>query len=1184
MRTSFFTLTSLVLTAQMLLAVPGFGQGNEQKKISLTFRNTPIQKIFSAIEEKADVVIMYENSGALKNDKENIAVKNQTVSDVLDSLLKNKGLKWNIRENIIRIEAAGKEVNKPVSHTIAPSAPPAPPPVIVRITDSAGAAMPGVSVYVKNSRKSGVTDANGIIILNVSEGDILLVSYVGMKTKTIPITKSILSSNTLSIALEQAVAELGEAAVTVSTGYQRIQPHQSTGAIAQMNTREYESRINTDFLTGLTNRLPGLMINNDVKFEGNSLFQVRGLSTIGGNKSPLIVVDGYPTELTLDMIDPNEIKSVTILKDAAAATVYGVRASNGVIVIERKQARQGKPVVTARATLSLQPGENYSRYRWDPDGTNILYNANKEANKAFGALFWPFLPMVPTGATFNYSPDALISIRQAAGAITAEQASQQLAQLNAYNNSKDYSRLFLRTAATQTYNVNVSGGNQSALYYITANYTGNTLQRRNNDNDRVLLSGRTKLNFSNRLSLELTTDFLDAHTKAAPVPDINTLYPYEHFQDSLGRPLATYNGSGVNPYYNQAIMNLGLQDNMYYPLVDMEEVSNRTHTVSNRITANFNYVLGGGFDLTFGGIYEISGISTRNLASGQSSVAKKIMNYYAQPGTTPGTIINNIPSGSYLQQQQEETSSYTGRTQLNYNKRFNNKHSINAILGTEIRSVTYEASRAPYFGYNDQTLLQVPVNYGILLNTTFVSTYAPVNTPLSLSSILGQQYTLDRYISGYSNVVYAYREKYSLTGSIRIDQSNLFGTNPKYRYKPLWSVGAAWNIGREAFMEGINWVKSLKLRAAYGFNGNVAKNSLPQVIANPALNNFYPSNGAPAPSLSISSYANSTLRWEQTRNGNLGIDYAIFRNVTGSIDLYEKRSTDLMATSQIDATRGGQQALLNTASIRNRGLEIALHADWITKKNFNWNTGLIFSRNTSKVLQVYNRILTANNPITTSFLINTNTSYFKDYPVGAMFELRLAGVDKTGQQLVTTNDGTTHAFLQGTDKGANDVYFAGTSIPSYNAGLSNRVDIGRFYIYTMINYYGGFKVRVPAPVPTAFRPLKGAGNFWKNPGDEKIPGILPNVTVLTNYAPYISASDNYTVPGDYFTLGDVTLSYNFAASPFLKKAGFTQFDLKLQGSNLWTFALNKYNYSLATGNFAKPYITPTYTIGLFTNL
>ena len=304
------------------------------------------------------------------------------------------------------------------------------------------------------------------------------------------------------------------------------------------------------------------------------------------------------------------------------------------------------------------------------------------------------------------------------------------------------------------------------------------------------------------------------------------------------------------------------------------------------------------------------------------------------------------------------------------------------------------------------------------------------------------------------------------------------------------------------------------------------------------------------------------------------------------MDYYIKNSTDLLGNSLIDPTIGLSPSIINQATIKNKGVEFSLHADWIAKKNLNWNTGLVLARNSSKVLNVYQK--GAYNPQTLNVL-----GYVKGYPVGALFAYRDAGLNNAGYPQIKNQNGKVYQ----TDNSISDsqtaimasdtsgvTRYMGSSIPTISTGLSNRVDIGNFYIYCMINYYGGFKVRVPRPDPIVSRPLEGAGNYWKKPGDENTTEVM-NLTAFTGANSYnaYNYSDRYVVNGDYITLSDLTLSYSLDDAKFVKKLGFTHFEVKCQGSNLWTVGFNKYNYSASMGSFQKSYLTPTYTIGIFTN-
>lgn len=1152
------------------------------QNVTLTGRNLSLKQVFSAIRNQTGYVV-FANERIISGTKPvSVSATDMPLEDLLEIVFKGQPLDYSIKGKTIFLS------RKPVT---TPSLPLGneiflAPPVKLRVVDSTGRPLSGASVTSRNGQVSGATDSDGFFNANVKEGEVLVVSYIGFETRRVTVTAAMLTLNDVVIRLVPAEERLEDIQVSVNTGYQRIRPEHSTGAVSRISTKEYESRISTNFLDGLVNRLPGLMINNDVNFTANgtsrSLFNIRGISTMSANQSPLIVIDGYPTELTLDMIDPNEIESVTILKDAAAATVYGVRASNGVVVIARKQAAQGKTRFTFRTTLGITPKEDYSRFRWDDNAASIVANYQRTlSSSSINASSWGQLA-TSTGGAVQRNMVYYLLAQSAANMVTPDQAAKSFAELENYDNLEDYSRLFLRSAVTQTYNFNLSGGSANATYYITGNYTGNRSSQIKNDNNRFLLSARSNLKLSRKLFLELTTDYLERRVNSAPVPGVASISPYERFQDVNGNPNFII-GSGISPWYNNVLISQGLYDQLYYPLVDVNEVSDKTRTVNNRFNANFNYAIGGGFNLSFGGIYETSRSDMDYFASELSSVARRYTNSYVVVNTD-GTMKYNIPRGGYLRQIAGNTSGYTARAQLNYDKRFN-EHSFNGILGGEIRRLVDKSNRASYFGYNNETLLHQPVDYAAITTGSVRGTFN-LGSPFQngFATLFDQQYVEDRFLSGYSNLVYSFRNTYSLTGSARIDQSNLFGTNPKYKYKPLWSLGAAWNIHNEAFLKEVNWLTQLKLRVAYGFNGNVAKMSLPQVIAQSTLNNYT----VPAsPALRLSSYANSSLRWEQTKSFNVGADYGIHKNISGSIDYYRKNSTDLLGNALIDPTIGVSPSLINRAVIQNNGIEFALRADWIKTQKLHWNMGLVMARNTSKVMDVYQR--GDYNPQTLNSI-----GFVKDYPVGALFAYRYAGIDSAGYSLIMNGKGTLYhtnnnslgsptTALMASD--TSDVSrYMGSSIPTINAGLSNTVDIGRFYVFCMINYYGGFKTRIPRPNPSAPRPLEGAGDYWKTKGDElttDVMGLAAYRSANSNNA--YNYADKYVVNADYITLADLTVSYRIDHVGFIKKAGFSLFELKAQASNLWTVGLNKYNYSMATGSFQKTYLTPTYTFAIFTN-
>lgn len=1170
--------------------------GTYSQTVSLSGQKLEMEDVLQAIRQQTGYAV-YVNLSHLKGTKPvSIDAENMPLQQFLATVLREQPLQAKVEDKTIVLSRRAVSENPLVL-----SMPQSEMIETIRgtVRDSTGNPVEGATVTVLLSDKTATAKATGtdrtgnFVLHSVPRTALLQITSVGYAQNLIPLSE-VSDYNNLRVTLRVLQTQLDDVSITVNTGYQRIRPEQSTGAVSQISTREYESRVSTNFLDGLVNRLPGLMINNDVSFistapngsrSERSLFNIRGISTMSANQNPLIVIDGYPTELTLDMIDPNEIKSVTILKDAAAATVYGVRASNGVIVIEKKEANAGKPMFSFRATTGITPEEDYSRYRWID---NVSAHAVAYQRERFGPQInsnsWDQLATgtAGTGGSSARSPVYYVLAQLAAGMITEEQAEQRFAEMSSYDNINDYQRLFTRPTVNQTYNLNASGGSSNALYYITANYINNQSSRKENGNNRFLLSARSTLQLSNRLSLELTTDYQERRDHSAPIPGMGN--PFERYEDINGNP-AFLLGSSISPWYNDVMRSQGLEDHLYYPLIDMQLIRDHTRDVNSRFKADFRYNFGAGFNLSLGGIYETSNSENQYYAPEESSVGRRLVNSYVARNATTGTLQYYVPKGGYMRRFAENTSGYTFRSQLNYDKILNGDHSINGIIGAEVRNLITKSNRNAFFGYNDETLLHQPVDFAGLNSGSLRGTYQ-LGAPLQnqFQNWFGTQYVEDRFLSGYSNLVYSYRNTYSLSGSLRIDQSNLFGTNPKYKYKPLWSTGAAWNIHREGFMQDVIWVNILKLRAAYGFNGNVAKMSLPEVIARTALN---PYTSPASPALELVSYANSSLRWEQTRNFNVGVDYNVFHNVSGSLDYYQKNSTDLMGRTLIDPTIGVSPTLINQATITNKGIEFSLNADWISRPNLNWYSGLVFARNTSKVLDVYQT--GSHNPD-----VRNQLGYVKDYPVGALFAYRYGGLDTAGFPIVVDENGVRyHADDPRTGTPldivmSNDtsgvIRYMGSSIPTINAGLSNRVDFGNFYVYAMINYYGGFKVRVPRPIPADARPLEGADTYWRTPGDElhtDVMGISAYNVYLANSA--YNNADKYVVRGDYITLSDVTLSYRLDGIGFLRNAGFRNFEIKGQVSNLWTVGFNRYNFSMATRSYEKAYLTPTYTLAIFTN-
>lgn len=1136
------------------------------QKVSLNEKNTSFESIINKIQAQTGYDFI-GNTILIKNARPvSIQAKNISLKEALELCFANQSLTYTLQDKIVIIkERMPSIMDKVVDFFTAIE-------IKGKIVDEKGNPLPGASVKIKHTDRLVMSNNNGEFTLNnVNENAIVQFFYIGYKTKEIVASQL---KNNPTIRLEVNAGELDEVDV-VFTGYQKIPKELLTGSSGKVNNKQFESPIVTNsFLQGIQNKLPGVLINNDLKFEGNSLFQIRGISTVSAAKEPLVVVDGYPTELTLDAINPNEIESVTVLKDAAAAAIYGVRASNGVIIVERKKAVVGNTQFGFRSTISVTPKEDYTTYRLAPNTARMNYRI--DSYDRTGSQDRNYFTNNP--GRYNAGDEPLIDL--ASGLITREEMEKRMREQFAYDNSKDYSKYFEQNKVTQQYDFNLSGGTKKALYYVSSNLTRNQNSKIKSNDQKFLLSGRGTYNFNDKLSFVLTTDFIQKKSNDVPVYGYTDFHSFEKFQDADGNPKATFAGSPTNPLYNPGAIAKGYYDNLYYPLREINEVSDVNKSTSNKIVGDLFYKIIPDLTLKLGGVYEYSTSNIKHYATENSSEIKQFVNLYSEVGTD-GIIKFNLPKGGYNKTKIGTTTGYTLRAQLNYDKSLNENHSINIITGAEVRKITAELNGYANFGYSDQTLLQQPVDYNKILTGSWYNVLFPNDKSLSYTDLFQKTFSDDRYVSAYFNGVYAYKSRYILSGSIRIDQSNLFGTDPKFRYKPLWSVGAAWNVTREPFMENVTWVDNLKYRISKGFNGNVSKASLPQILA------AYTNNLRTTPTstgLTIQSLENSALRWEQTSNFNTGLDFTIFKRISGNLDYYTKYSNDLLGNAAIDPTKGASFTTLNSAKIKNKGFEISLNGDWMQRKGFNWNTGIAFSYNTSKVIDIYQNNLKLNYQYVDG---NKANNYIIGYPVGSMFSFRYAGLNQRGLPTVYDTKGNPKELnYTNNDEGIKDLDYSGNSIPPYTIGISNRFDIGPFYFYAMVDLYAGFKTRIPRPSIYENRPLAGAENYFRVAGDEAKTDIMgfynySNMDATRTFLVY-SNSDRYVVNGSYILLRDVTVSYRFNNQVF-KQLGFSNFEVKAQGSNLFTKGFNKYNYSLATGSYARRNLVPTFTIGLFTN-
>jgi hypothetical protein len=422
-----------------------------------------------------------------------------------------------------------------------------------------------------------------------------------------------------------------------------------------------------------------------------------------------------------------------------------------------------------------------------------------------------------------------------------------------------------------------------------------------------------------------------------------------------------------------------------------------------------------------------------------------------------------------------------------------------------------------------------------------------------------------RFVSYYGQGTYIFKGKYVATGSFRIDKSNLFGVDPQFRNKPLWSAGVNWRIGEEEFIKKYNWIQNLQFRAATGSNGNIpiTQGGAFLVLAN-GLNTLL---DVSVPFNRISSPENQSLRWETTRNHNVGLDYTLFHGIlSGSVDWYVKKSTDVFGEFDADPTLGFNEYLANTASIQNKGLEFMFNTLNVKRSRFEWRTQLTASLNNNKITAVKATEFSSSREIT------SGVQRVKDMPLGALYSYNYGGLNEKGQPFVYDKSGNRKILASFgssvADVTMDDMIYNGTTVPKYVLGLNNQFNLGAFDLSFLFMYYGGHVMRVEQPDPNnaspfTNNPLKGSSNYWRQAGDEqrtRIPGYVRASAVAPGYFQsyalngYRYASE-FVRKADYIRLRDVVLTYH-AKAAFLKKAGLNNTQLRFQAQNVFRYTFS----------------------------
>ena len=1016
-----------------------------------------------------------------------------------------------------------------------------------------------------------ITDYNGHFSLKVPAGTKkLTVSYVGYESKVITLTAS---TNDYSIQLPADSKSLNEVVVT---GYQKIDRRKLTASVSQLNISDEAVGAVKNIDQALAGQIAGLSSVSASGAPGAPVkIRIRGTASINGVQEPLWVLDGIPMEgnevpavdnlndiddiyqTSIAGLNPSDIDNITVLKDAAATAIYGARAANGVIVITTKKGKEGRPVINFSTKLTYSPKISIDRLN--------LLNADEKVGLELDLLNSNYTYREHKGGVANILDELGEFNAYKTGGWDALSATAQarINQLRTINT--DWNDILFRSVLNQEYNASISGGSDRSHYYASTGYYKELGVVKGVENNRYNVTLKSDFRINKILKLGLSV-FANQRKQDSYMTDTGGFTNPVYYSRRANPYFQPYNADGGYNYDH----NVQGREN---EAPDFNIFEENTNTSKERIDRSVMAIFDAEFQFNkylklttqFGYQYDNY---TIDRYAGQESYAMRKAKEYASY-TIDGVYKTILPDGGMTRKTQSNANQWTWKAMLEWNRRLADIHDVELMAGTEVRHTETETLTSTAYGYDARTLTTQPV----LFPTENIARQYPLHEETHLENA---------YVSWFATGSYTLLYRYTLGASVRFDGSDVFGVAKKYRYLPLYSVSGLWRAKEEKFLRNVKWLSELSLRASYGIQGNIDKNTSPYLIGTFQKTTILP--GSVETVISAETAPNPDLKWEKTSNINLGLDLALLKNrIHLSVDYYYRKSTDLISSRKLPLETGFAYTSVNWASMKNSGWEIGLNTQNIKTKNFSWTTSLNLGFNTNEVLNE---------------TVAENSTYpgREGYPVGALFAYKTAGLDADGYPLFVAKDGsiqTATEFFHLNRFGAStltaeeqrNLYtYMGSEDPKCSGGLINNFEYKNWQLGINFMFNIGMKVRVqPSYSPTYFdRGLNTNHdilNRWTSTNtNTDMPALMVNTTEraaeYTHFSEYSTYSmlDTWVKNCTYWRLQSLRLGYKLPKE-WLQKVGINSASVSLEGRNLLVFASNYDNY-LDPETMGNPYAQP----------
>jgi TonB-linked SusC/RagA family outer membrane protein len=1098
----------LLLSACLVASANGFSQ-----QVTIKEKNASLEKVFKSIESQTGYVFFYNYSLLEAAKPVSLDVKNATLRDVLKLCFKEQPLDFVIENRTVIVTKKGSLTEDNQSIDLPP------PPIDVkgRVVNENGEPVIA-TVTVKGTRNAVTTDANGyFVIRGVDENAMLIITSVSIEQV---LEVKVNGKTDLGILNVKTKVTTGNVVtVEANTGYQKIKPNETNGSIIVIDNKKLNEQTGSNIIDRLNGVTNGMLFNVD-KLDSrgsNNPYTIRGISTILGIVGPLIIVDNFPYEGDINHINPNDVENITILKDAAAASIYGARGGNGVIVITTKKGRFNQKtkvdlntniIITEKPDLYYVPRLSSSDYI---ELEEFFLNKGFDFNGAVTSSFQALTPAI----------EVLLNRRN--GKISALDSAIQINALRSIDSRKQLDKYFYQNAVINQYALSLSGGSNTLAWLISGGYD-KTVSSLDGKNDRINVRVNNTYRPIKNLEISFSVYYTNTTSKSGKrLPTQLRNAPYLQFADENGNPLSV-----PSKFRNSFLDTVGhgqLLDWRNYPLLDYKHDIEKSRFDDILASFGLTYRILNAIGINVQYQYQRQVGSNERLADKFSYYTRDLVNSFTNLNYNISSQLRNpVPYGNILQQSGTARNSQAFRIQSNFSKAIG-QHKFSAIIGFEMNQVVGEKSRtSTIYNFNDN-----PSFYGIVDHQNLYPDYVFGGaTRIPGFPTIGPA-TYDRKVSIYGNADYILKEKYSLSVSARKDAANYFGLNTNDKWKPFWSAGIGWIISKEKFYQsGI--LPTLRIITSYGFSGNVDPSKSPIVTLL-----FQGTGTAGFPMASVRSPQNKDLRWEKVSHWNVGLEFTTKKDiVNGKFEFYKKSGIDLYGSAPVDITAYiSSEIIRNLGNISGHGIDLQFRIKNIDKK-FKWYSNFIFNYNTGKTTKYLSS--SAQNGVA---LIGDGRQLTASVgrPLYAIAAYRWEGLDNSGNPRGYLNGQISQDYAaiinSASTKGfASDaLVYKGTSNPKYFGALNNQLSWRMISLNFNIVYKLGYYFRKPSVSYQSFM-QNGTlyGDYtkrWRQPGDELLTSVPSFIyPINTDRDAFYSQSEVNVVRADHVRLQYINVSYS----------------------------------------------------------